>query len=78
MTQAERRLYLIQALMQEKTEDRQLRVPRDAAGQRILLRGLMNVRAPQGISADALHELAHHFPDGAADGQARARLARGL
>ena len=39
MTQAERRLYLIQALMQEKTEDRQLRVPRDAAGQRILLRG---------------------------------------
>lgn len=54
MTQAERRLYLIQALMQEKTEDRQLRVPRDAAGQRILLRGLMNVRAPQEISAEFL------------------------
>lgn len=54
MTQAERRLYLIRALMQEKTEYRQLRVPQDAAGQRMLLRGLMNVRAPQEISAEFL------------------------
>lgn len=38
MTQAERRLFLIRSLMNEKTEY--------ADGQRQLLRGLINVRLP--------------------------------
>ena len=46
MTQAERRLYLIRSLIQERTEYGGLQIPRDAAGQRQLLRGLMNIRAP--------------------------------
>ena len=37
MTQAERRLFLIRSLMEEKTEYRDLRVPKDAQGQRQLL-----------------------------------------
>ena len=47
MTQAERRLYLIRSLLDERTEYRDLRVPRDAGEQRKLLRSLMNVRAPK-------------------------------
>ncbi len=47
MTQAERRLYLIRSLLNERTEYRDLRVPRDAGEQRKLLRSLMNVRAPE-------------------------------
>ena len=47
MTQAERRLYLIRSLLNEKTEYRSLNVPRDAGEQRKLLRSLMNVRAPK-------------------------------
>ena len=46
MTQAERRLFLIRSLMEEKTEYRALDIPRDAGGQRRLLRSLMNVRPP--------------------------------
>ena len=46
MTQAERRLFLIRSLLDEKTEYRDLDIPRDAGGQRRLLRSLMNVRAP--------------------------------
>lgn len=46
MTQAERRLFLIRPLMNEKTEYADLGVPRDADGQRQLLRGLINVRLP--------------------------------
>ena len=46
MTQAERRLFLIRSLMNEKTEYADLGVPRDADGQRQLLRGLINVRLP--------------------------------
>ena len=38
MTQAERRLYLIRSLLNERTEYRDLRVPRDAGEQRKLLR----------------------------------------
>lgn len=47
MTQAERRLYLIRSLLDERMEYRDLRVPRDAGEQRKLLRSLMNVRAPK-------------------------------
>lgn len=54
MTQAERRLFLIRSLMRERTEYRELSVPRDAQGQRQLLRSLMNVRPPSEISTEFL------------------------
>ena len=54
MTQAERRLYLIRSLLNEKTEYQSLNVPRDAGEQRKLLRSLMNVRMPRSISDDFL------------------------
>ena len=54
MTQADRRLYLIRSLIQERTEYGGLQIPRDAAGQRQLLRGLMNVRAPMAASEEFL------------------------
>ena len=47
MTQAERRLYLIRSLLNEKTKYQSLNVPRDAGEQRKLLRSLMNVRMPK-------------------------------
>ena len=50
MTQAERRLFLIRSLMQEKPEYGALHIPREMTGQRQLLRSLMNVRAP--VAAD--------------------------
>ena len=50
MTQAERRLYLIRSLLNEKTEYQSLNVPRDAGEQRKLLRSLMNVRMPKVIT----------------------------
>ncbi len=54
MTQAERRLFLIRSLMNEKKEYRELNIPRDADGQRRLLRSLMNVRAPGAADAELL------------------------
>ena len=50
MTQAERRLYLIRSLLNEKTEYQSLNVSRDAGEQRKLLRSLMNVRAPKAVN----------------------------
>ena len=43
MTQSEKRLFLIQSLLKERPEYRQVETPRDPEGQRQLLRGLMNV-----------------------------------
>ncbi len=54
MTQAGRRLFLIQALKDENSEYRNLRLPRDAMGQRKLLRSLLNIRAPGAIGSDFL------------------------
>ena len=51
MTQAERRLFLIRSLINERTEYKELRIPPDAAEQRRLLRSLVNVRPPR--EADA-------------------------
>ncbi len=47
MNQAERRLFLIRSLLQEKNEYRGMEIPTEPERQRQLLRGLMNVRAPQ-------------------------------
>ena len=49
MNQSERRLFLLQSLLHEKKEYREIGIPAEAEGQRQLLRGLMNIRAPQRI-----------------------------
>ena len=54
MNQSEKRLFLIQSLLNENTEYRDMVIPTDSDGQRILLRGLMNVRRPMKISTDFL------------------------
>ena len=54
MNQSEKRLFLIQSLLKEKTEYRDIAIPADTNSQRQLLRGLMNIRAPQSVSADFL------------------------
>ena len=54
MNQSEKRLFLIQSLLKEKTEYRDMGIPADTNSQRQLLRGLMNIRAPQCIGADFL------------------------
>lgn len=54
MTQAQRRLFLIQSLLRENPEYRDLGIPAEPEKQRQLLRGLMNLRAPQRTDADFL------------------------
>ena len=54
MTQSEKRLFLIQSLLKERSEYRRVETPRDSEGQRQLLRGLMNVRPPQAADPDFL------------------------
>ena len=54
MTQSEKRLFLIQSLLKERPEYRQVETPQDPEGQRQLLRGLMNVRPPQAADPDFL------------------------
>ncbi len=54
MTQAQRRLFLIQSLLKERPEYRDLSIPTEPESQCQLLRGLMNIRAPQSIGADFL------------------------
>ena len=50
MTQAERRRYLIQALLEERPEYADIKVPPDVPEQKRLLRSLFNVRMPRPIS----------------------------
>ena len=54
MNQSEKRHFLIQSLLREHPEYRDMSIPDNADGQRQLLRGLMNIRAPQYIDADFL------------------------
>lgn len=54
MNQVQRQLFLIQSLLKEKTEYRDIDIPAEPESQRQLLRGLMNVRAPHSIGADFL------------------------
>ena len=54
MNQRERRQFLIQSLLRERPQYRKMEIPADEDEQRQLLRGLMNVRAPQRIGADFL------------------------
>ena len=54
MNQSEKKLFLIQSLLKERPEYRDLSIPTEPESQRQLLRGLMNIRAPQSIGADFL------------------------
>ena len=54
MNQSENRLFLIQSLLKERPEYRDMGIPADTNSQRQLLRSLMNIRAPQRIGADFL------------------------
>ena len=54
MTQAQRRLFLIRSLLKEKIEYRDIAIPAEPESQRQLLRGLMNIRAPQSVGAEFL------------------------
>ena len=54
MNQSEKRLFLIQSLLKERPEYRDMGIPADTNSQCQLLRGLMNIRAPQRIGADFL------------------------
>ena len=54
MNQSEKRLFLIQSLLKERPESRDLSIPSESDSQRQLLRGLMNIRAPQRTDAEFL------------------------
>ena len=47
MNQHERRLFLIRSLLNERLEYRDWRIPQDVSDQKLLLRGLLNVRPAQ-------------------------------
>ena len=54
MNQSEKRLFLIHSLLKERPEYRDLSIPSESDSQRQLLRGLMNIRAPQRTDAEFL------------------------
>ena len=54
MTQTERRIYLIQELLNEQPEYAGLKIPEDEDGQKRLLRSLVNIRMPRPASPDFL------------------------
>lgn len=54
MNQSEKRRFLIQSLLKERPEYRDLSIPAEPESQRQLLRGLMNIRALQNANADFL------------------------
>ena len=54
MNQSERRLFLIQTLLNERPSCQKQIIPSDSERQKILLRGLMNVRRPARISTEFL------------------------
>lgn len=54
MNQAERRVWLIKALLDERPDGRNIAVPAGANEQRDLLRALMNVRPPEALAAETL------------------------
>ena len=54
MNQAERRIWLTNALLDERPDSRDFAVPAGASEQRDLLRALMNVRQPKAIATEIL------------------------
>ncbi len=49
MNQSEMRLFLIQSLLDERPSCQKQEIPTDAQRQKVLLRGLMNIRSPRAI-----------------------------
>ena len=54
MTQEERRIYLIQELLQEQPEFADIKIPESGTEQKRLLRSLLNIRPPRPISEEFL------------------------
>jgi O-acetyl-ADP-ribose deacetylase (regulator of RNase III) len=54
MDQAEKRLFLIRALLREQTRYRDMEIPTEDQEQRNLLRSLFNIRMPQPVSEEFL------------------------
>ena len=54
MNQSEKRIWLIQQLLNEKPEYMQYQIPQDEQGQKDLLRALMNVRMPDPMDDEFL------------------------
>lgn len=54
MTQSEKRLYLLKALLSELPQYKEIEISDNAEGQKRLLRGLMNIRAPRPIGTEFL------------------------
>ena len=54
MNQSEKRQFLIQALLKERPEYRDMSIPTEPESQHQLLRGLMNIRAPRRMDAEVL------------------------
>ena len=54
MNQSEKRLFLIQSLLNERPSCQKQVIPADSERQKILLRGLMNVRAPRPVETEFL------------------------
>ena len=54
MNQSEKRLFLIQSLLNERPSCQKQSIPADSERQKILLRGLMNVRRPAHIGTEFL------------------------
>ena len=55
MNQAERRVWLIKALLDERPGGHSIAVPAEASEQRNLLRALMNVRPPEALATETLN-----------------------
>ena len=55
MNQSEKRLFLIDALLRERPSCRKQEIPADPERQKILLRGLLNVRGPKPIDTEFLN-----------------------
>ena len=54
MTQSEKRMFLIRELLAENPEYSSVPIPEDSENQKLLLRGLMNIRPPKNIHAEFL------------------------
>lgn len=54
VNQSERRIFLIQSLLKERSEYQNIVIPADKQEQKMLLRGLMNVRMPKNIDEEFL------------------------
>ena len=54
MNQSEKRLFLIQSLLEEEVPWRNTEIPKDSEDQKSLLRGLMNLRSPKPIGKEFL------------------------